>query len=99
MNTPTTHIAMAFGLPLNDAIARLKAAASEVNASCEKAAVSKTDDFGAKISEAIKRKLRSRQPMSVGAAADGDEGFADKLTKAVQRKVKDRSRQRPHTAA
>ena len=85
------------GRDIGSVIASIEASAHSLAQAAEKIGHSKSESFGAKISEAVKRKLRSRQPVIVGATADG---FGDKIKKAVQRKVKARSfRPRPRTAS
>ena len=91
-----TGFGMAMGLPIADAIARVKAAARELSASAEK--ISYAQDFGSQIAQAVRRKTSC--PAVCGKADDNDDGkdddkndsFAELLTKAVQRKSGQKAR-------
>ena len=78
---------MAFGLPIDDAIARLNASARELSASAEKAA-GHGESFGSQIAQAVKVRLASgtRSRSAVSASSDGDEGFAQRLKEAAEKK-------------
>jgi hypothetical protein len=91
MNT-TKSYALAFGLPLDVAIARIEASAKELQHSAKKVAAGNSQSFGSKISEAVKRKLRSRNPAFATNANANEESFGEKITRAVKAKMNDRSR-------
>ena len=78
---------MAFGLPIDDAIARLNASARELSASAEKAP-GHGESFGSQIAQAVKVRLASgtRSRSAVHASSDGDEGFAQRLKEAAEKK-------------
>ena len=90
---------MAFNMPINDAIDRVRASAVELDAAAEKVR-GKRDNFGEQLTAAVKRKVAERQPRKVAkhpmpehitADAD-DQTFAEKLTNAVQKKLGQRAR-------
>ena len=82
--TPT-GFGMAFSVPIADAIERVRDSAKELDAAAEKTSRERQQDFGSRITQAVKAKLAKRQPSRVAAGA---ETFAERLKKAV------RSRQR-----
>ena len=64
LNLPTTPIATAFGMPLDDAIEQLATTARDLTAAAEK--TSRSQGFGSRLAEAVKR----RSPRYANAAAN-----------------------------
>jgi hypothetical protein len=79
--------AMAFGLPLNDAIARMEASAKELCAATENVP-SRTASFGERLTQAVKRQLPARR---VRVAAQ-EESFSERLAQRVKEKLASRPR-------
>ena len=94
---PTTPIATAFGLPINDAFDRVVAAARELDAAAEK--TSPSEGFGSRIKDAINRKTGRQSPSAaVFAVATAspkaeDQNFGERIKKAVERRRKQHQEQ------
>jgi hypothetical protein len=87
---PTTSYAMAFGMPLNEAIARLEASAAELRASAEKVTAQRNESsFGQLIAQAVKRRTRKK-----GNTEGEPESFGSKIKAAVERHRKSARRVR-----
>jgi hypothetical protein len=84
--TTTSH-ALAFGIPLNEAIARLEASAAELRASAAKVH-SKSEGFGQRIAAAVKRRMRPRSGAIAQVASQ--ETFGAKLARVTKAKAAQR---------
>jgi hypothetical protein len=98
---PTSAIGgMAFGQPIDVAIARIQASVAELDAAVEKVP-DKSDSFGRRLAEAVRARTRLRQPSRVELPAGNSENapkaegesFGQKLRAAMKRRAVARS---PH---
>jgi hypothetical protein len=90
---PAASTAMAFGMPIDQAIERLNASARELDASAEKGPAGQS--FGQRVALAVKRKValgvtRPRPAVFASAtavsASGGDKDFAKRLREAAEKK-------------
>jgi hypothetical protein len=86
---PAASTAMAFGMPINDAIERLNATARELDASAEQAPAGQS--FGQKVALAVKRNVTRPRPAvfasaTAVSACSGDKDFAKRLREAAEKK-------------
>jgi hypothetical protein len=84
MRTQPTSQAIAFGLPLPLAIARMEASAKELTAAAEKAP-GNADSFGQRITKAVKARVQPHHSAAATPQAE-DETFARKIARAVKAK-------------
>ena len=86
----TPDYGMAFGLPINTAIARMEATAQALRESAEKAP-GRSESPGQRLKAAVKRKLPSRFTATTAPPrAEESESFAEKLTAATKRLIASR---------
>src|SRR5262245_12193040 len=88
LHFPTSGSGLAMGLPIADAVAALEASAAELRIAAEKAPA-RSEGFGQRLAQAVKGKMRSRQPRfsAVTASAEPEESnFGEQIKKAVEQK-------------
>ena len=88
MNQPSSSYAIAFGLPINEAIRQLEQTAKEMTDASGNAPA-KPDSFGQRIAKAVKAKMPARHASNT-PTDEPDESFGRKLANAVKDKVANR---------
>jgi hypothetical protein len=110
LNIPTIPFATAFGMPLNDAIDRLAATASELTAAAERTSRGQ-GGFGSRLSAAVKRKQSSYAVFAEALRKNNDDdedddkdggkdtdndSFGKRIKKAIERKSRASKTQKQH---
>jgi hypothetical protein len=85
MNATTGSYAIAFGLPLNEAVRQLEASALTLRNASDKVAASSKDSFGQRLRSAVQARLRPRVVAANTPQAE-EESFGEKLRRAVKQK-------------
>jgi hypothetical protein len=76
---------MAFGLPMNEAIERMKQSTKEVDEALQRTSSAQADDFGKRVKEAVKRKTAHCRALVVNKQEPEEhEPFGAKLKRAMQ---------------
>jgi hypothetical protein len=89
MNISSGSYAIAFGLPLNEAIRKLEASANDLERSSEKVSAERSQSsFGQRIKRAVQAKLPHRDTGNTAKAER--ESFGRKIANAARAKAKGR---------
>jgi hypothetical protein len=96
LNLQTTPIATAFGMPLDSAVEKLAATATELSTAAEKTSRSRAQGFGSRIAQAVKRKTGAVVFAAASSPRAENESFGQRVKKAVEKKSRHMKTQQQH---